>query len=65
LDDQEEADTCAKVGRLAIKTSKDEDTGLTEGQDDSKELLSCLIKLSVGFEVKVDIDQVCTGQKLR
>jgi hypothetical protein len=37
---------------------------LTEGEDDGEELLRGLVEFTVGFEVKVDIDQMGTGEKL-
>ena len=65
LDDQENTDTGTEVTRLAIETSQDVDTGLAEGEDNGEELLSSLVQLAVGLEVKVDIDEVGTGKELR
>ena len=64
LDNQQEADTSAEVGWLAIETSQDEDTSLTEGEDDGEQLLGSLIEFSIGFEVEVDVNQMGAGQEL-
>lgn len=64
LDDQQDADTRTKVAGLAVETSQDVDTGLSEGEDDSEKLLSGLVQLTVGLEVEVDIDEVGTGKEL-
>lgn len=64
LNNQQNTDTGTKVTGLAVKTSEDVDAGLTEGQDDSEELLSGLIQFTVGLQVQVDIDEVGTSEKL-
>lgn len=64
LHDQKNADTGAEVTGLAIETSKNVNTGLTEGQDDGKEFLGGLVQFTVGLEVEVDVDEVGSGKKL-
>lgn len=64
LDDQQNADTSTEVAGLAVETSQDVDTSLTERKDDSEKLLSGLVELTVGLEVQVDIDEVGTSEKL-
>ena len=64
LNNQENADTSTKVAGLTVETSEHVHAGLTEGQNDSEELLSSLVELAVGLEVKVDIDEVGTSEKL-
>lgn len=64
LDDQQNTDTSAEVAGLAIETSQDVDAGLAEGQDDGEQLLCGLVKLTVGLEVKVDVDEVGTSEEL-
>ena len=65
LDNQKDTDTSTQVAGLAVETSQDVDTGLTEGKDDGEELLGGLVELTVGLQVKVDIDEVGTGKELR
>lgn len=64
LDDQENTDTSTEVTGLAVETSQDVNTGLTEGENDSEELLSGLVELAVGLQVEVDVDEVGTGEEL-
>lgn len=64
LKDEKEDNTSAKVGRQAVKTSEHVDGSLTHGQDDGKQLLSSLVELAIGLQVEVDINQVCTREKL-
>ena len=64
LDNEQNTDTSTQVAGLAIETSQDVNTGLTEGQDDSEQLLGGLVELAIGLEVKVDIDEVGTGKEL-
>lgn len=64
LNNQENADTSTKIARLAVETSKDIDTGLAEGENDSKELLGSLVELTVGLQVEVDVNEVGTGEEL-
>ena len=64
LDNQENADTGTEIAGLAIQTSEDIDTGLTEGKDDSKQFLGGLVEFTVGLEVEVDIDEVGTSKEL-
>lgn len=64
LDNQQNTDTGTKVAGLAIETSQDVDTGLTEGENNGEELLSGLVQLTVGLEVEVDIDEVGTSEEL-
>jgi hypothetical protein len=64
LHDQEDTDTSAQVTGLAIEPSEHVDTSLTKGQDDGKKLLGSFVQFTVGLKVKVDIDQVSSGEKL-
>lgn len=64
LDDQENADTRTKIRWWAVKSSEHVDASLTEREDDGKELLRGLVELTVGLEVKVDVDEVSAGKKL-
>lgn len=64
LDNQENTDTSTQVAGLAVETSQDVHTGLTEGKDDGEQLLGGLVELTVGLEVKVDVDEVGTGKEL-
>ncbi len=65
LDNQQNTDTSTKVTWLAVETSQDVHTGLSEREDDSEELLSGLVELTVGLEVKVDVNEVGTSEELR
>lgn len=64
LEDQEEDNTSSKVGGRSVETREDVNSGGTGGEDESQELLSSLVKLTVGLEVKVDIDHVGTSKEL-
>lgn len=80
LDDKKNTDTSAEVRWLAVETSEDVDTSLTEGEDDREKLsalavvrfevysganlLGGLVELAVGLQVEVDIDEVGTSEKL-
>jgi hypothetical protein len=64
LDDKENADTSAKVRWLSIETRDDVDNSLTEGEEDSEELLSGLVELAIGLQVQVDINQVGASKEL-
>jgi hypothetical protein len=64
LDNQENTDTGTEIAGLTVKTSQDVDTGLAEGENDGEELLSSLVELAVGLQVKVDIDEVGTSKEL-
>ena len=64
LDDQQNANAGTEIAGLAIETSEDIDTGLTERKDDSKQFLGGLVEFTVGLEVEVDIDEVGTGKEL-
>lgn len=65
LNNQEYADTGTKITGLTVETSKNVDTSLTKGKDNSEKLLSSLIQFTIGLEVQVDIDQVGTGEELK
>lgn len=65
LDNQQNTDTSTKVTWLAVEASQDVHTGLSEREDDSEELLSGLVELSVGLEVKVDVNEMGTSEELR
>lgn len=65
LNDQQNTDTSTKVAGLAVETGKNVDTSLSERQDDCEKLLCGLIEFAIGFEVKVNIDEVGSGKKLR
>jgi hypothetical protein len=64
LDNQENADTGAEVAGLAVETSKNVDTSLAEGENNSEELLGSLVELTVGLEVKVDVNEVGASKEL-
>lgn len=64
LEDQEEDDTSAEVTGGAVETGEDVDSSGTGRQDESKELLSSLVELTVGLEVEVDVDHVGTSEEL-
>ena len=64
LDNEENADTSTEVRGLAVETGDDVDDSLTEGQEDSQELLGSLVDLAVGLEVEVDVDEVGTSKEL-
>lgn len=64
LDNQENTDAGTEVTGLAVKTSQDVNAGLAEGENDGEELLSGLVKLAVGLQVEVDVDEVGTGEEL-
>lgn len=64
LNDQQNTDTGTKIAGLAVETSQDVNTGLTEREDDSEELLSGLVQFTVGLEIQVDIDEVGTSEEL-
>lgn len=64
LHDQEHTDTSTEVAGLTIETRKDVDTSLAKGEDDGKQLLSGLVQLAVGLQVKVDIDEVGSSKEL-
>lgn len=58
LEDQQDNDTCAKVGGRAVEASEDVDGGGAGRQDEGEQLLGGLVELTVRLEVEVDIDQV-------
>jgi hypothetical protein len=64
LDDEENTDTSTKIRGLSVETRDDIDDGLAERQEDSKELLGSLVKLAVGLEVEVDVDEVGASKEL-
>jgi hypothetical protein len=64
LDDQENTNTSSEVAGLAVETSQNVNAGLAEGENDSEELLGGLVELAVGLQVKIDIDEVGTGEEL-
>ncbi|CAG1994388.1 unnamed protein product [Fusarium graminearum] len=64
LEDQKEDDTSTKVGGRSVETGEDVDSGGTGGEDESQKLLGGLVKLSVGLEVKVDVDHVGASEEL-
>lgn len=65
MHDEEQTDASAKVTRLTVETCQDEDTSLAEGEDDCEELLRSLVEFTIGFQVKIYIDQVCSSKQLR
>ena len=64
LEDKEEDDTSTEVAGRAIETGEDVDSGGTDGEDDSEQLLGGLVELAIGLEVEVDVDHVGTGEEL-
>ena len=64
LNDQEETDTGTEVAGLAVKTSEDENAGLTEREDNCEKLLRSLIQFAVGFKIEVHVNQMSTGEEL-
>ena len=64
LDYEENTDSSAEVGRLAVKARKDIHDRLTKGQDDGKKLLCGLVQFAIRLQVQVDINQMGTSQKL-
>lgn len=64
LENQKNDNASAEVRRRAVKASEDVDSGGTGGQNEGEQLLSGLIKLPVGLEVEVDVDEVGTSQEL-
>lgn len=64
LDNQQEADAGTEIAWLTVQTSEDEDTSLTEGEDDGEELLRSLVQFAVGLEIEVDVDKMSTCKKL-
>ena len=64
LDYEENADSSAKVGRLAIKARKDIHDRLAKGQDDGKKLLCRLVQFAIRLQIQVDINQMGASQKL-
>lgn len=56
------AGICTREG--THEPSQNKYAGLAETQDDREELLCSLVEFAVGLEIKVDIDQVGSGQKL-
>ncbi|GMF90274.1 unnamed protein product [Aspergillus oryzae] len=64
LNNEQDTDTGTKIAWLTIETSQDIDTSLTEGEDDREKLLGGLVQFTVGFEVKVDIDEMGTSEEL-
>lgn len=64
LENEQQANTSTEVTRLTVKSSQNVNSGLSEGEDDSEELLGSLIKLAIRLEVKVNVDEVSSGKKL-
>lgn len=64
LKDEEEDNTSAEIGWLAVKPGENIHGGLSHGEDNSKQLLGGLVQLAVGLQVKVDIDEVGASKKL-
>lgn len=64
LENQQNDDTSAKVGRRAVETGEDVDSGGTGGEDEGEQLLGGLVELAVGLEVEVDVDQVGSSEEL-
>lgn len=64
LKDEEEDNASAEIRWLSVKTGEDIHGGLSHREDNSEELLSGLVQLTVGLQVKVDIDEVGTSKEL-
>lgn len=64
LDNEEDADTGTKVGWLTVETSKNVDASLAEREDNSKKLLGGLVKLAIGLQVEVDVNEMGSGEEL-
>lgn len=64
LEDEEEDNTSAEIRWLSVEASEDIHGGLSHREDNSEELLSGLVQLAVGLQVKVDIDEVGASKEL-
>jgi hypothetical protein len=64
LYDEQKADTSTEITWLSVETCENEDTGLTEGEDNGEELLRSLVQLTVRLEIEVDIDEVGASEEL-
>lgn len=64
LEDQQEDDAGAEVGRRTVETGENVDGGSTGREDEGEQLLGGLVELAVGLEVEVDVDHVGTGKEL-
>ena len=64
LEDEEEDNAGAEVGRSSVEAAEDVDSGGASGENEGEELLSGLVELAIGLEVKVDVDHVGTGKEL-
>lgn len=64
LKDQKEADSGSQVGGGTVKTGEDSDHGLTQVEDNGKELLGPAKEDPIFLEVVIHLDDVGPGQKL-
>ena len=64
LEDEQETDTGAKILGLSVETGENVDGGLTERDDEGKELLGTAKEGAVLLETEVDLDEVGAGEEL-
>lgn len=64
LENQQYDNAGTEVGRRAVETGEDVDSGGTGRQNEGEQLLGGLVELTVGLEVEVDVDQVGASQEL-
>lgn len=64
LKDEEENNASAEIRWLSVEAGEDIHGGLSHREDNSEELLSGLVQLTIGLQVKVDIDEVGTSKEL-
>lgn len=62
LDDQEQADTRTQIRWQTVQTGENNNTSLSEREDDGKQFLGRLVELAIGLEVKVNIDEMSAGK---
>ncbi|KAI3482411.1 hypothetical protein L1887_54967 [Cichorium endivia] len=64
LENEQEADTSAEVLGLSVETGEHVDGGLSEGDDESKELLGTAEEGAILLEAEVDLDEVGACEEL-
>lgn len=65
LQDQQDNDSRAELARSTVQTRKDNGNSMSQGDEDSQELLGALEQLTIGLDVKVDIQKMGTAKQLK
>lgn len=65
LEDQEENNSGAELAGSTVQTRKDNSKSMSQGDENSKELLRALEQLTISLHVKVDIQKMGTAKQLK